>query len=272
MFSVTFVGGRHVFLPFFTPCDALLAIGAPCTCLAVSPFLHNLVLAGLVRTRGCYYSLMRYLMTCYCFRARACHCNKSSSYYVADDGQQPLASCRGSHVASSYFRGWLSNGNTVPLLAPTGLSLFDATIRALRSHATAILLQSKKLMTELVARLGCEVFASYGMSECCGKISMSLIDTETVAEDQALNYVTSSGRGFCMVDLRLVDSSGSDVTDGVGEVWCRGETLFRDGYCGNAESTDEKFFTGWFRTGDLASMDHSSGYISVVRICCLRAG
>lgn len=35
--------------------------------------------------------------------------------------------------------------------------------------------QSPAVLTRAVAMLGCEIFLSYGMTEVCGKISMSLL-------------------------------------------------------------------------------------------------
>lgn len=48
----------------------------------------------------------------------------------------------------------------------------------------------------------------------------------------------------------------------VGEVWCKGPTVF-DGYWKLPEATAESFHDGWFKTGDLATLD-TSGYMTVV--------
>ena len=54
------------------------------------------------------------------------------------------------------------------------------------------------------------------------------------------------------------DADAVDVapgSDGVGEVWIRGPTLF-SGYDGNAAATAEAITPdGWFRTDDLAKVD-----------------
>ncbi len=64
----------------------------------------------------------------------------------------------------------------------------------------------------------------------------------------------------------MVAEDGQDVALGsgeVGEVWCRGPTVF-GGYWRLPQATAEAFTAdGWFKTGDLAVM-HASGYISVV--------
>jgi acyl-coenzyme A synthetase/AMP-(fatty) acid ligase len=37
--------------------------------------------------------------------------------------------------------------------------------------------QSPTIIARAIAALGCEFFVSYGMTECCGKISMSILPT-----------------------------------------------------------------------------------------------
>ncbi|KAK3235901.1 hypothetical protein CYMTET_53923 [Cymbomonas tetramitiformis] len=114
----------------------------------------------------------------------------------------------------------------------------------------------------------CEFFLSYGMSECCGKISMSLLDAEMRALPPAvqLDYVCTSGRAFGLTEVRVVDvETEEDVAaDGVsaGEVWIRGPTVMK-GYWRNEAATASAFAPGgWFKTGDLATVEHR-GYITV---------
>lgn len=66
--------------------------------------------------------------------------------------------------------------------------------------------------------------------------------------------------------MRVVDDHGTDVAangSDVGEVWCRGPTVF-GGYWNLPQATAEAFAPGgWFKTGDLA-VHHPNGYITVV--------
>ncbi|QDZ22815.1 polyketide synthase [Chloropicon primus] len=117
---------------------------------------------------------------------------------------------------------------------------------------------------KVIALFGCRFFVSYGMTECCGKISMSLVDEELMAESspaQVVDLVATSGRAFSILDVRVVDSDGRDIlpddTD-VGEVIVKGPTVF-DGYWGQSSFVED----GWFHTGDLARMN-SEGYITIV--------
>lgn len=128
--------------------------------------------------------------------------------------------------------------------------------------------QSPAVVTRAIAVFGCEFFLSYGMTECCGKISMSILpeDIAGMSVEDQLDLVYTSGRPFSLIDVRVVDEDGKDVAkDGqaVGEVWVRGPTVF-DGYFGSPEATKEAFSPDhWFKTGDLATAS-ANGYIKVV--------
>ncbi|KAH8066347.1 ligase [Aureococcus anophagefferens] len=110
-----------------------------------------------------------------------------------------------------------------------------------------------------LATFDCEFFLSYGMTECCGKISMSLVDEATrdrVGPAKTLDLITTSGR-LRLLEVRVGARDGSNVptmekpleadadavdvapgSGGVGEVWIRGPTLF-SGYNNNAKATAE---------------------------------
>jgi acyl-coenzyme A synthetase/AMP-(fatty) acid ligase len=85
--------------------------------------------------------------------------------------------------------------------------------------------QSPTVIARAIAALGCEFFVSYGMTECCGKISMSILPTtwqqqlqqrlqEAAAAcgDEAaaaaevygslLGKVCTSGRPFLLMEVR----------------------------------------------------------------------
>jgi malonyl-CoA/methylmalonyl-CoA synthetase len=84
-------------------------------------------------------------------------------------------------------------------------------------------------------RAGREVLERYGLTE-------TLIVTAEGPHDAA----STVGRPLAGVELRR-----HDVQDGVGEVWVRGDTLFA-GYLNRPPAVDAD---GWFRTGDLATVD-----------------
>ena len=65
-------------------------------------------------------------------------------------------------------------------------------------------------------------------------------------------------------EMKLVDLDGNDVPagDGVGEIAIRGDNVMK-GYWQNPEATAEAIPDGWFRTGDLATVD-DEGYFTIV--------
>src|SRR6186997_1173259 len=54
----------------------------------------------------------------------------------------------------------------------------------------------------------------------------------------------SVGQPLPTMDVRLVDEDGADVTDGPGEIWVRGPSLFRE-YWGRPDATRESFHDGY---------------------------
>lgn len=69
-----------------------------------------------------------------------------------------------SNVASTMINLMVNN----PLLPALDLS----ALRVLSCGGSA---QSDAVVARALAAFGCEFFVSYGMTECCGKISMSLL-------------------------------------------------------------------------------------------------
>ena len=141
-------------------------------------------------------------------------------------------------------------------------------LRSLRVLSCGGSPQSPAVLARAISVFGCEFFVSYGMTECCGKISMSILpeDLQDVDPMQQFDWICTSGRPFSLVDVRVVDESGKDVPkDGqtVGEVWVKGATVF-SGYQGLEEANQEAFSEdGWFKTGDLA-VARPDSYITVV--------
>jgi acyl-coenzyme A synthetase/AMP-(fatty) acid ligase len=67
------------------------------------------------------------------------------------------------------------------------------------------------LVATALATFGCEFFLSYGMTECCGKISMSLLDQPAVRNlvpFKQLELVCTSGRPFRPLQVRHVPADG----------------------------------------------------------------
>lgn len=207
------------------------------------------------------------------------------------------------HVLQSTFEAAATlhiierEGVTVMNVASTMITLICASPQLVNIDLTSLRLVScggspvaDAVVKRAIASFGCEFFVSYGMTECCGKISMSLLEpaqrsnevsalngTASVFADQ-LETVCSSGRAFRLQTIRVVSEDGAIVSPGsgiVGEVQCRGPTVF-DGYLNDPAANAKSFVDPessnadtnavvyrWFRTGDLATVD-ARGYLRIV--------
>ncbi len=96
----------------------------------------------------------------------------------------------------------------------------------------------------------------YGLTETCGVISMN-------SGDYFLDRPKSVGPPLPVIEAKVVGEDGESVPEGqVGELLVLGPNNVR-GYLNKPEATAEAFPDGWFRTGDLATLD-DAGFISIV--------
>ncbi|WP_445189386.1 FadD7 family fatty acid--CoA ligase [Pseudonocardia sp. Cha107L01] len=101
--------------------------------------------------------------------------------------------------------------------------------------------------------LGVPLLSAYGMTETSHQAT-----SEPLPQHGELKH-GSVGRGTG-VALRVVDPQGHPCPAGaVGEVWVDGPTVAR-GYLADPAETAHSFTDGWFRTGDLGSLDED-GYL-----------
>lgn len=122
-------------------------------------------------------------------------------------------------------------------------------------------------MIEKFERLGVSVCHAWGMTE------MSPIGTQgtltppldTLPEAEQIDLKAKQGRRTFGVDLKITDEDGTALPhDGVatGELHVRGNTVTA-GYYNNTRATEEAFdAAGWFRTGDVASID-AQGFLTI---------
>ena len=96
----------------------------------------------------------------------------------------------------------------------------------------------------------------YGLTETCGVISMN-------SGDFFVDRPRTVGPALPVVEARVVGEDGRSLPTGeVGELLVRGPNNVR-GYLNKPEATAEAFPEGWFRTGDLATLD-DDGFITIV--------
>ncbi|MFD7896733.1 FadD7 family fatty acid--CoA ligase [Streptomyces sp. NPDC059743] len=101
--------------------------------------------------------------------------------------------------------------------------------------------------------LGAPLLSAYGMTETTHQTTSEPLPEWGPLKQGSVGRTTG-------VDLRVVDRNGRTCPAGTqGEVWVQGPTVTR-GYLGDPDGTAESFADGWFRTGDLGSLDED-GYL-----------
>lgn len=94
---------------------------------------------------------------------------------------------------------------------------------------------------------------AYGLTETCGVIAFNHPDEDLETR------LTTCGAPFDGVEVKIVDADSLQTlpTGERGEIWVRGYNVF-DGYHKSPEKNAESFVDGWFRTGDLCSVDENN--------------
>ncbi|MGQ4488456.1 acyl-CoA synthetase [Streptomyces sp. SAS_281] len=137
--------------------------------------------------------------------------------------------------------------------APAGLAKALAGARLLVSGSAALPVHDHE---RIAAATGRRVIERYGMTE-------TLMNTGVRADGAPRpGTVGPPLRG---VELRLVEEDGTPLTgaDAIGEIQVRGPNLFT-GYLNRPDATAAALTAdGWFRTGDMATLD-PDGYVRIV--------
>jgi fatty-acyl-CoA synthase len=115
-------------------------------------------------------------------------------------------------------------------------------------------------MVEAFARHGVEARQGWGMTEMSplGTVTALKHHHEAAPEEDRCRALLSQGRPPYLVDLKLVGSEGQVLPhDGksVGDLYVKGAWIISE-YFGDAAATSDAFDRdGWFRTGDVGSID-----------------
>jgi fatty-acyl-CoA synthase len=116
----------------------------------------------------------------------------------------------------------------------------------------------RQMMKDFEERHGVRIFQAWGMTET-SPVATYARPLEREHDDGYWDDRARQGRPLPWVELRLIDDDGEEVPwDGrsTGEIQVRGPWVaagyFRD------ESGEEKFDSGWLRTGDIAAVDEKA--------------
>jgi fatty-acyl-CoA synthase len=113
----------------------------------------------------------------------------------------------------------------------------------------------RQLMKDFEERHDVRIFQAWGMTETSPVATYSR-PRERAHDDDYWDERAMQGRPLPWVELRLADDDGGEVPwDGssTGEIEVRGPWIASRYFADSSE--DEKFATGWLRTGDIASVD-----------------
>jgi len=113
---------------------------------------------------------------------------------------------------------------------------------------------------------GVEVVHAWGMTELspAGSVSRLRADMESLPKAEQTTIRLMQGTPFPLVELRVVREDGTEAPwDGTtaGELQARGPWVIREYY--NDPESGDRFVDGWFRTGDVASID-DQGFVRLV--------
>jgi long-chain acyl-CoA synthetase len=130
-----------------------------------------------------------------------------------------------------------------------------APLAHVRVATTGAAKMPENVALELKERIGLTLREGYGLTE-----ASPVVTTSSGIEPR----IGSVGKAVPDLELRLVDSDGTDVLAGdPGEIWVRGANVFQ-GYWRHPEATARVLTPdGWLRTGDIAIAD-DDGYLWLV--------
>jgi fatty-acyl-CoA synthase len=125
---------------------------------------------------------------------------------------------------------------------------------------------SPTLVREVEEQLGCECYSGYGLTETSPVLTISRMKSELNWQGEQRS-VGQAMTGFPVpgVEVRVVDPNDNDLPhDGqsIGEIVARADGVM-EGYWRQPEASAEALRGGWFRTGDMATIN-ADGYLLIV--------
>jgi fatty-acyl-CoA synthase len=124
----------------------------------------------------------------------------------------------------------------------------------------------RSLLEHYDKAFGASMMHAWGMTEMSPLGTLSRLKSYMREWPEDAQYAVRATQGYVSVgvDLRIVDDEGREQPwDGqaMGEIQVRGPWIIRS-YYDNPESADRFTADGWFRTGDVATVD-SEGYVRI---------
>ena len=150
-----------------------------------------------------------------------------------------------------YFFHFTSNPSALPKLSSQALG--HCSLRLISCGGSTV---TPAFVSETAQRLGCRVKRTYGSTEAPSVTT----STGRASADRAR---VTDGRPVGEVELLIADTaSGEALAPGeVGEVWVRGPEVFV-GYADAGQTSQAFARGGWYRTGDLGSLDND-GWLTI---------
>jgi len=157
----------------------------------------------------------------------------------------------------------------VPTLWMTLYSYLESNprdISSIRSIVVAASALPRQFVELYYRKYGISLMLAWGMTELTpiGTVTCLKASMESLPEDQLFDVMSRHGIPLPGVDLRIVDGEGNEQPwDGItmGELQVRGPWVTGGYY--HDPAPDRAFMDGWFRTGDVATVD-SEGYIKIM--------
>jgi oxalate---CoA ligase len=125
-------------------------------------------------------------------------------------------------------------------------------LRFIRSCSAPL---DEELAAAITATFRAPLISAYGMTEASHQVSSNPLPVHGPDKTSSVGLPTG-------VEIQIVADDGRDVATGsVGEILVRGATV-TGGYLNNPQANSASFVDGWFRSGDLGSVD-ANGYLYV---------
>ncbi|MDH5385078.1 MAG: long-chain-fatty-acid--CoA ligase [Candidatus Aminicenantes bacterium] len=126
---------------------------------------------------------------------------------------------------------------------------------------------AKEVVRKVLEVFGCAYIQTYGLTETSPFLTMSILKEgmKSLPFEERLNVMTTTGRPFDRVQLKVVKENGEEILPDekdVGEIIAKGETI-TPGYWALPEETGQRIVDGWLHTRDLAVVN-PEGYVTIV--------